>query len=293
MIKARYTPHQLSVLSVEAPESPHHDAITDFDALDDLPVVCAELLSQVPVICAGFRWAMEYDGAAESPRIVFVMTDGAALPLAVSTLAAQLKDSGLVDQIITAGQSFGGDLEAINVYSALAAAHAVVGADMVVVCQGPGNAGTGTPLGFSGIQQGEALNAASALGGTAIAVPRISFADPRPRHRVVSHHTITVLQRITLCEALIPIPRLPEPYAEEVNTVLEQTGIADKHQPVVVDADEGLNYFSRYGIAVTTMGRHIEQERPFFLAAAAAGILAAQVVETRVLARETPITDPD
>ena len=41
----------------------------------------------------------------------------------------------------------------------------VVGADVVVVSQGPGNLGTGTRWGFSGTSAGEAVNAAGTLGG--------------------------------------------------------------------------------------------------------------------------------
>ena len=61
---------------------------------------------------------------------------------------------------ITTGQSFGGDLEAVTVHTGLLAARHVVGADLVVVAQGPGNLGTGTRWGFSGVAAGEAVNAA-------------------------------------------------------------------------------------------------------------------------------------
>src|SRR5262249_46401194 len=143
-------------------------------------------------------------------RLVYVMTDSAALPIAFSRLAPALREKGLLDATVTCGQAFGGDYEAVNLYSGLAVAQAVAKADMIVVCQGPGHTGTGTPLGFSGIDQGIALNAAVALDGTPIAVARLSFADPRPRHVGISHHTRTVLQRIALGSVLVPIPRLPD-----------------------------------------------------------------------------------
>ena len=54
--------------------------------------------------------------------------------------------------MISAGQSFGGDLEAVTVHSALLGAKHVVGADVTIVIQGPGNLGTGTGWGFSGVQ---------------------------------------------------------------------------------------------------------------------------------------------
>ena len=65
------------------------------------------------------------------------------------------------------GQSFGGDLEAVTLHSGLLAARHVLGADLVVVAQGPGNLGTGTRWGFSGVAAGEAVNAVAVLGGRA------------------------------------------------------------------------------------------------------------------------------
>ena len=54
---------------------------------------------------------------------------------------------------------------------------------------GPGIVGTATRLGFSGIEVGPVLDAAAGLGGAPIACLRVSFADPRARHRGVSHHS--------------------------------------------------------------------------------------------------------
>ncbi len=281
ILKLRYTPLQTPVLSVEAPESPHHDALRLFATLDDLPVVCAELHSQLPAICAAAHWSLQEHGWPRVPRLAYVMTDGAALPLALSRLVPEMKARGLLEATITAGQAFGGDYEAVNLYSALVAAKQVVEADIVVVAQGPGNVGTDTPLGFSGIDQGLAINAADSLGGVPVAVTRISFADPRRRHSGLSHHTITNLRHIARAPALVPIPRLSETQRRLLMTVLEETGIAEKHQPITVDAQRGLAALEASGLDVTTMGRDITQERPFFLAAAAAGLLAAQLVEAR------------
>lgn len=281
IIKLRYTPHQFPVLAVEAPESPYHDTIAQFETLEETPVVCAELHSQVPAICAAARWALNDCEFPRAPRIAYIMTDGAALAMAFSRLVPQMKAQGLLEATITSGQAFGGDYEAVNLYSALAAAKAVVGADIIVVGQGPGNVGTATPLGFSGIEQGLAINAVDSLGGIPIAVTRVSFADPRERHRALSHHTVTALSRIARAPALVALPRLPEIQRLELMAALEETGIADLHQPITVDADRGLVALEASGLVVTTMGRSIAEERAFFLSAAAAGLLAAQLVEAR------------
>lgn len=271
VMKLRYTPSQIPVLAAEAPESPDHSALGAFAGLDATPVVCAELLSQVPAVAAAAKW--ETRGEA---RIVHVMTDGAALPLGFSRLMPEMRAAGLLDAVVTAGQAFGGDFEAVNLYSGLAVARVVAQADIIIVSQGPGNTGTGTPLGFSGIDQGVALNAATSLDGTPIAVARLSFADPRPRHVGLSHHTLTVLQRIALCSALVPLPRLPQAQAASLRRTLDEIGLLRRHEFMTVLAEPGLEALEDSGVEVTTMGRSVEQERPFFLAAAAAGLVAGQ-----------------
>ncbi|MCW3096876.1 MAG: hypothetical protein JWL77_2494 [Chthonomonadaceae bacterium] len=282
ILKMRYTPLQVPVLAVEAPESPHHDAIRLFAGLDDLPVVCAELHSQLPAICAAAHWGTERHGGVRPPRIAYIMTDGAALPMALSRLVPELKARGLLTATITTGQAFGGDYEAVNLYSALAAAQAVVNADIIVVGQGPGTVGTGTALGFSGVDQGLAINAAASLGGMPIAVARISFADARRRHTGLSHHTVTVLTRIARAPALLPLPRLTPEQNRELTAMLDESGLAETHDPITIDADQALQALESWGLSVTTMGRSLTEERPFFLAAAAAGLLAAQLVESRI-----------
>ena len=102
-----------------------------------------------------------------------------ALPADFSRTVAGLRESEWLAACISVGQAYGGDLEAVNVHTGLLAAHLVVGADVAVVAQGPGNLGTGTRWGFSGTSAGEAVNAAGVLGGRPIASLRVSEADQR------------------------------------------------------------------------------------------------------------------
>lgn len=271
IMKLRYTPVQLPVLSAEAPESPHHAVLENQTMLGGVPVVCAELHSQVPAIAAAAKW--ETRGEA---TIVYVMTDGAALPLGLSRLVPEMRNRGLIDAVVTAGQAFGGDYEAVNIYSALAVARHAAGADIIIVSQGPGNTGTGTPLGFSGIDQGIALNAAASLDGTPIAAVRLSFADPRPRHVGLSHHSQTVLGCVALCSVLVPIPKLSPSENSTLLKHLIDRGIIRRHEVIKVNAEPGIEALLDTGLQVTTMGRTIAEERPFFLAAAAAGLVAGQ-----------------
>ena len=134
----------------------------------------------------------------EQPRIVYIMTDGGALPLAYSRVVAALREAGWLAGTVTAGQAWGGDIEAVSIHNALLAARHVLHADAAIVIQGPGNLGTETPWGFSGVACGDAVNAITALGGRPVACLRVSQADARPRHRGVSHHSMTAYGRVAL-----------------------------------------------------------------------------------------------
>ena len=165
-----------------------------------MPVVAAGLHSQLAAIAVAFKH-LRPDG-----RLVYVMTDGGALPIAISDLVWGLRERGLVDATVTCGHAFGGDHEAVSVPGALAVARHAARADVVVVGMGPGGAGTRTRLGFSAIEIGPVLDTANAMNASAIGTLRISFADPRPRHRGVSHHSITALTVATRSRVRIAVP---------------------------------------------------------------------------------------
>ena len=180
IMKLRYTSLQADVGSTEE----HLDAGTGARvSIDGLPVVATPLHSQLPAVAIGIR------SVRPDARIAYVMTDGAALPLALSDLVATLRDRGLIDTTITCGHAFGGEHEAVNVFSALLIARHVAAVDVAVVAMGPGIVGTGTALGFTGIEVGTVLDATAGLGGVPIACLRASAADGRDRHQGISHHT--------------------------------------------------------------------------------------------------------
>ena len=210
LVKARYTPLQAMVLGVDDQESPHHEVLRDADDLAGLPVVVADLHSALPAVVAGVRYAdalLSQPGSGVPPlRVAYVMTDGGALPAWFSMAVAGLRDAGWIEACLTAGQAFGGDHEAVTLHTALLAARHVVGADVVVVAQGPGNLGTGTRWGFSGVAAGEAVNAAAVLGGRPVASLRVSGADARERHLGVSHHSLTAYGRVALAPADVVVP---------------------------------------------------------------------------------------
>src|ERR1035438_79518 len=215
-------------------------------------------------------------------RVVYVMQDGGALPAWFSRTCATLKDAGWLAATVTTGQSFGGDLETVTVHTGLLAARHVLGADIAVVAQGPGNLGTGTRWGFSGVAAGEAVNAAAALGGRPVASLRVSEADPRERHRGVSHHSLTAYGRVALARADVVVPALDSALAEAgVQIAAQAAPLGARHQIVTVPVD-GLEAALRAcPAALSTMGRGLDEDLAYFLTAAAAGRHAGRLLRER------------
>jgi hypothetical protein len=205
-------------------------------------------------------------------RIAYVMTDGAALPLALSDLVAALRDRGLIDTTITCGHAFGGDHETVNVYSALMVAKHVVGADVAIVAMGPGIVGTGTALGFTGMEVGAVLDATVGLGGVPVACLRASAADPRTRHVGISHHTATALTVGTRSRVTVPIPAGSGAVDDDLRAELARSGIADRHDVVAVEVPDVIGRFAALDLRVTSMGRPAEADPILFRCAAAAGV---------------------
>ncbi|MCG7309133.1 DUF3866 family protein [Brachybacterium sp. ACRRE] len=288
MVKARYTPMQTLVDALDDPGSPHRAALEGTDDLGGMPVVLADLHSALPAIVAGVR--------AEAPeaRIVYVMSDGAALPAAYSRTVARLRETGDLVACISAGQAFGGDLEAVTVHTALLGAKAVCEADVVVLAQGPGNLGTGTAWGFSGIQAAEGLHATSVLGGRPVAALRVSGADARSRHHGVSHHSLTLLGRAALAAADVPVLAAeagPDPDREDsaftqyVRQQLERSVVEPAlsrgvgHRIVDVPRAGLREALDDSPVGLRTMGRGMEEDPWPFLFAAAAGRHAARLAD--------------
>ena len=131
IIKGRYTSLQADVGSAEE----HATELVDVDSIEGMPVVAAPLHSQVPAVAAAFK------ALAPRARLAYVMTDGAALPLALSDLVAAMRARDMIDATVTSGHAFGGDYEAVSVFSALAVARHLASADAAVVAMGPGIVG--------------------------------------------------------------------------------------------------------------------------------------------------------
>lgn len=272
IMKLRYTPWQFSVLAAEEEDSPYHQRLSESFSLGGTPVVAAPLHSMLPGIILGFRAFVNF-----APKVVYVMTDGAALPAALSDLVRTLKGKKLLEAVITAGHAFGGDLEAVSIPSAMLIAREVVGADLIIVAMGPGIVGTGTTLGFSGVEQSWVIDLAARLEGVPVSVPRISGADPRERHRGISHHSLTIL---TLANqpALLGISRLiPGELVDNIFERLQERDLLSRHRWFWTGEPPAEGLFNEYNLQVKSMGRDLRQEPWFFQSSVAAGFLAAAV----------------
>jgi hypothetical protein len=266
IVKCRYSPLQATVLSADEQDSPWHETLRDADDIGAMPVVVADLHSALPAVLAGI-----YQSAKR--RVCYVMTDGGALPAWFSRTISGLRDADWLAGVVTTGQAFGGDLEAVTLHSGLLAARLVLDADIAIVSQGPGNAGTGTRWGFSGVAAGEAVNAAAVLGGRPVASLRVSFADPRPRHQGISHHSLTAYGRVALAPADVVVPELPGSPGERV--AAQAASIADRHRLVTVSVDGLEDALRASPVRLSTMGRSLDEDLSYFLSAAAAGRHAA------------------
>ena len=256
VLKLRYTSLQADTGVAE--EDPAFVAPAD---LGGRPVVACLLHSQVACVAAAFA------AGAPGKRLVYVMTDAAALPLALSDVVAGLADAGLLAATVTAGHAFGGDHEAVNLASALDVAVACATADAVVVAPGPGVVGTATTKGFSGLEVASTIDAAALAGARPVLAVRFSDCDPRPRHRGISHHVTTALAH-SHHRAVVAIPagERPDPLPPEL-AVHELRTVED-----VPDVDRLLR---AAGLSVTTMGRTAAEDPSFFRWSAAAGAFAA------------------
>ncbi len=250
IMKVRYTSlqHDTGAAEEDHPDLP--------STVPGLPVVACSLHSQVAVVAAVVRHL------APSARIAYVMTDGAALPLALSDLVHGLRERGVLDTTITAGHAFGGELEAVAVPSALALARHVAGADMAIVGMGPGVVGTASALGTTAVEVAAIIDAADQMGARVALCSRASSADARPRHQGVSHHVHTILG---LAAAR---PELPVP----ADLAGELVGSS------VVDAPDAAAVLTALDLQVTTMGRGPTDDPAFFAAASSAGAWAAAAV---------------
>lgn len=259
IMKLRYTPMQINCMAAEAQESPYHEVYNSFESLEDMPVIIGTLHSMVAPI------ALALKRLAYKEKIVYIMTDGGALPIWMSETVKRLCSSGVLKDTITYGNAFGGDYECINVYTALITAKEVIKADAAIICMGPGIAGTDTRYGFSGIEQSQIIDAVNNLKGKAIAVPRISFTDSRERHYGLSHHSRMTLGKLCLTKAYVALPELSGQKHELIKAQLKESGILYRHDISFWKAEQVEELLEMEEGQLEKMGKSFRQDREYFI----------------------------
>ncbi len=155
-------------------------------------------------------------------------------------------------------------------HNGLLAARLVLEADVTVVAQGPGNLGTGTRWGFSGVAAGEAINAAATLGGRPVAALRVSEADQRaaPPRRLPP-----------LVDGLRsgcgPSGRHRRSRARRVPSAsrwpTQAQALAARTDSCPIERGRAREALSDSPVALSTMGRGMDADAAAFVASAAAG----------------------
>jgi hypothetical protein len=222
-------------------------------------------------------------------RVGYVQTAGGALPGAMSQTVRELLERGLLADHVTAGPAFGGAREAITTAGAIHEGIAEQGWDAALVGPGPGILGSGSALGHGGMVALDSAHAALALGCRTILTARMSAGDPRERHRGLSHHTRTVLD-LLLAPVVLPVPVDAAGAAADA----EPAGgglpaLEDPRDPLTIALDAirarghevkpapaDLEGYRASGLPTRTMGRELDEDRPFFAAALAAGRVVAR-----------------
>ena len=225
----------------------------------------------VAPIAAGAR-------AAGATSIAYVMTDGAALPGALSRLVPRLRETGLLDGWLTTGQAFGGELDAVTLWSGLLAAVEVLAADVVIVADGPGNLGTDTTWGVSALASGHAAERGRrprrTAGGGA---PRVVRRRPRPPPGALA--SLRHDPRAGLCRSnqrRRPRAGRRPAHRDLGRATRPETGGAASARR---DRTAGPPWTSSIAAASRSqsMGRTPADDPAFFLAAGAAGVLAGRM----------------
>lgn len=257
IMKLRYTPLQMKVHSIEE-ERPD---LFSFSSLEGLPVIVTSLHSHLlPLVLS----LLEKGG--EDLPITYIMVGGGSLPLSFSDTVEELRERDYIKSTITSGETYGGDFEAINIYTALLTAKKVCQAKVALISMGVGHVGTNCQLGFSGVEMAGILQAISTLGGEVFYVPRLSFVDRRRRHRGLSHHTMTLLDKLTSSRATVILPALKGEKGLYLQEMLMETDILERHRVIFIPKEDIQPLMEKYGVTFTTMGRGVEEDPEFFQA---------------------------
>ncbi|HXC23501.1 MAG TPA: DUF3866 family protein [Solirubrobacteraceae bacterium] len=244
---------------------------------------------------AAVAWA--FAQVRPEARLGFVQTAGGALAGGHSRTVRTLRERGLLAGHLTAGAAYGGEGEAISTAGALHHGLCTLGWDAAVCGPGPGIVGSSSSLGHGGMSALDSAHTALALGARALLVARMSSADGRPRHRGLSHHTLTVLD-LLLEPVTVALPAgIRSPAGADLRarlgSVFGSTGERVKPQ-LELDVERparmarhdwrrapvDMPAYLASGLPAETMGRVLLDDPLFFAAALAGGTVLAELCES-------------
>ncbi len=257
----------------------------------DQPVAVLALHGQLAAVAWAFAQALP------DARLGFVQTGGGALPGGHSRTVRTLRERGLLVGHLTAGAAYGGEGEAVSTAGALHHGLRTLGWDAAVCGPGPGIVGSSSSLGHGGMNALDSAHTAIALGASTLLVARMSSADGRPRHRGLSHHTLTVLD-LLLEPVTVALPagirspagadlraRLGSVFGASTERVKPQLEL-DVERPARMArhdwrrAPVDMPAYLASGLPAETMGRMLLEDPLFFGAALAGGTVLAELCES-------------
>jgi hypothetical protein len=238
---------------------------------------------------AAVAWA--FAQAAPGLALGYVQSGGGALPGGHSRMVGMLRRRGLLAGHLTAGPAFGGEGEAITVAGALHHGLRTLEWDAALCGPGPGIVGSRSSLGHGGLAALDSAHAALALGAPTLLVARMSSADPRGRHRGISHHTLTVLD-LLLEPVTVALPAgMRSPVGADLRAGLGAVFGRTSRPQLELEVDRpariarhdwrratvDLPAYAASRLPAQTMGRGILEDPLFFGAALAAGTALADL----------------
>jgi hypothetical protein len=282
VMKLNYTSLQHAIVPVE-------------DGLLELPLEQPVAVLALHGQLAAVAWA--FSQANPDGRLGFVQTAGGALPGGHSRTVRTLSERGLLAGHITAGPAYGGDGEAITTAGALHHGLRTLGWDAVVCGPGPGIVGSSSPLGHGGMHALDSAHAAIALGSPTLVIARMSSADGRPRHRGISHHTLTVLD-LLLEPVTVALPAgIRSPVGADLRarlgSVFGGSSVERTRPRMELEVDRparmarhdwrrapvDMPAYLASGLPTETMGRMLVEDPLFFGAALAGGTVLSDLCE--------------
>lgn len=273
----KYTPGQIRVKAVEE-NIEFKDTFNIKSRLTPKPVIFAILHSMLFPLVTTIKYI--------DPNITVncVYTYGGAMNANNSFTLKRLKESGLINSIITTGECYGGDYESINIATGILFGFNRLKSDIIVVCCGPGVAGSSTFYGFSTFDFIGSIYTAKLLGLNPVLIPRISMADKRERHMGLSMQCISILQTLDFSVHL-PVYKDREDIAgfNYLYNQLNSCNIINRHNVQIIENEIIKRAMGGLNTDIKVMGRSYTEDPWFFNNCSSAGVYAAELLTNKKL----------